>query len=71
MQYKYDDDLIYHAWRDAEAYGVPMTKEGQDLANMRFQAFKQGWIYAKFHSEHNEVHMRDFDDYGPIDPPEE
>ena len=70
MHTKNDDDLIYRAWRDAEAYAVPMTEKQQEYAAERFQSFKQGWIYAKFHTEHNEVQMRDFDDYGPIDPPD-
>lgn len=71
MHLQNNDDLIHRAWRDAEAYAVPMTKEGQELADMRFSSFKQGWIYAKFHTEHNEVHKRSFDDHGPLDPPED
>lgn len=34
---------IYLAWREAESWQVPMTEEGQNLANRRYNAFKKGW----------------------------
>jgi len=34
---------IYLAWREAESWQVPMTEEGQELANRRYTAFKRGW----------------------------
>jgi hypothetical protein len=62
-----EEDLIYRAWRDAESYQVPMTKEGEKLAEMRFYAFTKGWAYAKFHTKTNDVYMKDYYEYGPRD----
>jgi hypothetical protein len=55
-----EDDLIYRAWREAESYQVPMTTEGQQLADRRFYAFTKGW---KAHKKS----MEDFMDKGCIE----
>ena len=39
--------LVYDAWREAESYQVPMTEEGQKLAERRWWAFQQGWNACK------------------------
>lgn len=59
-----ENELIYTAWRDSESYQVPMTDEGIKLADMRFRAFKRGWEYAKFHTKHNDVFMKDYYEHG-------
>ena len=59
-----EEDLIYQAWRDSEAYQVPMTAEGEKLAQQRFHGFKKGWAYAKFHTKTNDVYMKDYYDHG-------
>jgi hypothetical protein len=59
-----EEDLIYRAWRDSESYQVPMTKEGEEKAQARFYAFKKGWAYAKFHTKHNEIYMKDYCEHG-------
>ena len=56
------DKLIYDAWRDSESYQVPVTEEGQKLADRRYRSFSTGWKYAKFHSEHGTVYMKDYID---------
>jgi len=56
------DKLIYDAWRDSESYQVPVTEEGQELADRRYRSFSTGWKYAKFHSEHGTVYMKDYID---------
>jgi hypothetical protein len=53
-------DLIYSAWRDSEAYQIPMTDEGAKLADQRYSGFKQGWAYAKFHTQTNDIYMKDY-----------
>jgi len=53
-----DENLIYRAWRDSEAYSVPMTEEGERLAERRFYAFRKGWEYAQFYAEHGNVEMK-------------
>jgi hypothetical protein len=50
--------LVYRAWRDSEAYQVPMTDEGEKLAQSRYYAFKRGWEYAKFHTKHDNIFMK-------------
>jgi hypothetical protein len=55
-----EDEIIYAAWRDSEAYAVPVTKEGGERAEQRWLAFKKGWKYAKFHSEFKHVNMDDY-----------
>jgi hypothetical protein len=62
-----EEDLIYQAWRDSESYQVPMTAEGERLAEIRLYAFTKGWKYAKFHTKTNDVYMKDYYDYGPRD----
>ncbi len=59
-----EEDLIYRAWRDSESYQVPMTREGEEKAQARFYAFKKGWAYAKFHTKHNDVFMKDYYEHG-------
>ena len=60
-----EDQLIYNAWRDSEAYQVPMTEEGMRLAGIRFETFRKGWEYHKFYSEHGDVFMKDYLEHGP------
>ena len=62
-----DNSVIYTAWRDSEAYQVPMTEEGQRLADIRYAAFRKGWAYHKFYLEHGEVYMKDYLEHGPRD----
>jgi hypothetical protein len=33
----------YIAWRESEAYAVPMTNEGVELANKRWFSFNKGY----------------------------
>lgn len=37
-------DEAYRTWRRREAYGVPMTQEGQDKATERLMEFNKGFI---------------------------
>jgi len=60
-----EDALIYSAWRDSEAYQVPMTEEGMRLAGIRFNTFRKGWEYHKFYLEHDDVFMKDYLEHGP------
>ncbi len=60
-----EEDLIYLAWRDSESYQVPMTKEGEEKAQARLYAFRKGWNYAKFHTKHNDIYMKDYYEHGP------
>jgi hypothetical protein len=62
-----EDELIYNAWRDSEAYQVPMTEEGMRLAGIRFETFRKGWEYHKFYLEHGDVYMKDYLEHGPKD----
>lgn len=55
-----DEQLIYRAWRDSEAYQVPMTKDGEMLAEHRWYGFKHGWEYAKFYAEHGNVDRKEY-----------
>jgi hypothetical protein len=42
-------DEMYYAWRESEAYQVPMTQEGVDRANLRWKSFQKGWqAHKKF-----------------------
>jgi hypothetical protein len=43
---EYHDKDVYQAWRKWEAYSVPVTEEGLAKSDMRFQAFKAGWLSA-------------------------
>lgn len=65
QQLPYDKHLMEQAWRDSESYQVPMTEEGQKLAEQRFYGFQKGWNYAKFHTETCEVYMKDYFEHGP------
>jgi hypothetical protein len=60
-----ENQLIYSAWRDSEAYQVPMTEEGMRLAGIRFESFRKGWEYYKFYLEHGDVYMKDYLEHGP------
>lgn len=53
------EKTLYQAWRDSESYAVPMTEEGQKLADIRYHAFKKGWAYAYFYMKHGDVYMKD------------
>ena len=55
-----NEQLIYDAWRDSEAYGVPMTEEGAKLAESRFRTFRLGWEYHRFYLKHGDVYMKDY-----------
>jgi len=56
------EQLIYNAWRDSEAYAVPMTEEGEKLAKMRWHGFKRGWEYAEFYAKTGSIYMKDYDE---------
>jgi hypothetical protein len=63
MQEKSQEDneqLIYDAWRDSEAYGIPMTEEGGKLAEIRLRSFRRGWEYHRFYLQHGDVYMKDY-----------
>ena len=36
----------YLAWRESEAYQVPMTEEGEEKAQLRWLNFRKGWDAA-------------------------
>jgi len=36
----------YLAWRESEAYQVPMTEEGEEEAQKRWYNFRKGWNAA-------------------------
>jgi hypothetical protein len=55
-----NEQLIYDAWLDSEAYGVPMTEEGAKLAESRFRTFRLGWEYHRFYLKHGDVYMKDY-----------
>jgi hypothetical protein len=55
-----EEQIIYDAWRDSEAYGVPMTEEGEKLAQNRFRTFRLGWDYHRFYLKHGDVYMKDY-----------
>lgn len=57
-----NEDVIYNAWRDAEAYSVPVTEYGMKLAGERFRCFKQGWLYAKFYAEKGHIYKKKFEE---------
>ena len=40
------DDYIYHAWREFEAYQVPLNEEGEYKMMRRWNAYKAGWLKA-------------------------
>lgn len=37
------DDGVYRAWRRSEAYMVPISKEGMEMAEKRYHEFKKGF----------------------------
>jgi len=41
-----NEQKIYDAWREHEAYAVPVTEEGERKAARRWESFKAGWIKA-------------------------
>jgi hypothetical protein len=55
-----NEQLIYDAWLDSEAYGVPMTEEGGRLAEIRLRTFRLGWEYHRFYLKHGDVYMKDY-----------
>jgi hypothetical protein len=55
-----NEQVIYDAWLDSEAYGVPMTEEGAKLAESRFRTFRLGWEYHRFYLKHGDVYMKDY-----------
>ena len=55
-----DDKLIHEAFRNAEAYQIPMTDQGMKLADARYYGFRKGWAYAKFFAEHGHVDMKEY-----------
>lgn len=55
--------ILYDAWRDSEAYQVPMTEEGDKLASHRFMGFKLGWLYAQFYALKGHIYRKDAMDY--------
>ena len=55
-----NEQLIYDAWRDSEAYGIPMTEEGGRLAEIRLRSFRRGWEYYRFYLQHGDVYMKDY-----------
>jgi len=56
------EQLIHDAWRDSEAYAVPMTEEGEKLTLMRWHGFKRGWKYAEFYAKTGSIYMKDYDE---------
>jgi len=54
-----DDKLIHEAFRNAEAYQIPMTDQGMKLADARYYGFRKGWAYAKFYTEHGHTDMKE------------
>jgi hypothetical protein len=57
---KDDERLLYIAWRNSEAYQVPITEDGEKLAEQRWYGFKQGWEYHEFYLKHKHTDMKDF-----------
>jgi hypothetical protein len=55
-----EQDLVYKAWRNSEAYQVPMTVEGEEAAMNRYYSFKKGWEYAKFHTDQGHIDMKHY-----------
>jgi len=55
-----EQDLVYEAWRNSEAYQVPMTELGQTQAEQRYYGFQRGWEYAKFYEKHKHIDMKSF-----------
>lgn len=39
-----DEKEIYNLWRESESYQVPMTEEGEKLAQHRYRGFKKGYM---------------------------
>lgn len=56
---KSKEQIVYQAWRDSESYQVPMTEEGEKLAQARYHGFKKGWAYAQFYAKHGHIYMKD------------
>ncbi len=57
---KLEQGLVYEAWRNSEAYQVPVTIEGEQAAEKRYYSFKKGWEYAKFHEKHKHIDMKHY-----------
>jgi hypothetical protein len=50
---------VFHAWRNAESYQLPMTEEGMKLADARYYGFCKGWAYAQFYAKHGHTDMKE------------
>lgn len=57
-----EEHLIHNAWRDSEAYQIPMTEQGERLARQRWNGFQKGWEYAQFYAKHGNIFKKDFDE---------
>jgi hypothetical protein len=55
-----DDEQLFRAWRNSEAYQVPMTEEGERLAAHRWYGFQLGWEYAKFYAKHGNIDRKEY-----------
>ena len=55
-----DEKVIHSAFRDAEAYQIPMTDQGLKLADARYYGFRKGWAYAQFYATYGHTDMKDF-----------
>lgn len=56
---------LYSDWRRSEAYAVPMTEDGLNIAEWRYQGFEQGYIAGvqrsafemeRLHKENKHIH---------------
>jgi hypothetical protein len=57
-----DEKVIHNAFRDAEAYQIPMTDQGMKLADARYYGFRKGWAYAQFYATYGHTDMKDFNE---------
>jgi hypothetical protein len=62
-----DDTKCYLAWRRSEAYAIPVTDEGEEMAAERYRQFKKGFYsglnWAAFELEQlhrKEKHLHKF-----------
>lgn len=44
------ENKCYSDWRRREAYAIPVTEEGQRMAEERYNEFKKGWEYGLRHA---------------------
>ena len=60
-----DDTSCFLAWRRSEAWAVPVTQQGQDMAGERYKEFKKGYVAGinaaafemeKQHRENKHIH---------------